>query len=292
MEDFIKYAFANDEDKRWGLFLNLVGRKTIEPHITYPSGIHPPNYYFTWDKGRVLQEYQLIYITEGHGVLETKQKKYKLITGDLIILRKGEWHRYRPDFETGWVENFIGFDGDFAQHYLTAQKVLNDVDVVHCGDNWPILDTFYKVNELLVFKRPAFQQIAAGFVVKLLGNVLGVQKRNGLAGDKIEELMQKVLYKIRDNVANEIDFEKMALDNDVSYSYLRKNFKAYTGLSPHQYHIESKLDEAKRMLLLSPKSIKEIAFALGFESAYYFSRLFKAKTELTPQVFQKQSLLL
>jgi AraC-like DNA-binding protein len=290
VEDFKKYAFANDEDKRWGLYLNLVGRQTIEPHSTYPSDSQPPNYYFTWDKGRVLQEYQLIYITKGKGVLETTQGKYTILAGDLIILRKGEWHRYRPDFETGWVENFIGFDGDFAEHYLSVQKVLNGVDVVHCGENWPILDTYYKVNELLVFQGPAFQQIAAGFIIKLLGNVLGVQKRKGLSDDKIEELMQKVLYIIRDNVANEIDFEKMAGDNEVSYSYLRKNFKAYTGLSPRQYHIEAKLDEAKRLLLLSPKTVKEIAYDLGFESAFYFSRLFKAKTNLTPQTFKKQSL--
>jgi AraC-like DNA-binding protein len=290
VEDFKKYAFANDEDKRWGLYLNLVGRQTIEPHITYPSGSHPPNYFFTWDQGRVLQEYQLIYITEGKGVLETKHEKYTILAGDLIILRKGEWHRYRPDFETGWIENFLGFDGDFAEHYLSVQKVLNGVDVVHCGENWPILDTYYKVYELLLFQGPAFQQIAAGFIIKLLGNVLGVQKRKGLSDDKIEELMQKVLYIIRDNVANEIDFEKMADDNEVSYSYLRKNFKAYTGLSPRQYHIESKLDEAKRLLLLSPKTVKEIAYDLGFESAFYFSRLFKAKTNLTPQTFKKRSL--
>ncbi len=44
--------------------------------------------------------------------------------------------------------------------------------------------------------------------------------------------------------------------------------------------------EAKRELYLSSKSIKEIAWALGYADEYYFSRMFKTKTEVSPQTYR------
>ena len=46
--------------------------------------------------------------------------------------------------------------------------------------------------------------------------------------------------------------------------------------------------EAKRELFLTNKLIKEIAYDLGFEDPYYFSRLFKKQTTLSPEQFREQ----
>ncbi|MCU7615826.1 AraC family transcriptional regulator [Chryseobacterium sp. PBS4-4] len=44
--------------------------------------------------------------------------------------------------------------------------------------------------------------------------------------------------------------------------------------------------EAKRELYLTDKTIKEIAYELGYEDEYYFSRLFKNKTDISPQIYR------
>ncbi|MBK1897361.1 helix-turn-helix domain-containing protein [Chryseobacterium paridis] len=44
--------------------------------------------------------------------------------------------------------------------------------------------------------------------------------------------------------------------------------------------------EAKRELYLTDKTIKEIAYELGYEDEYYFSRVFKIKTDISPQVYR------
>lgn len=44
--------------------------------------------------------------------------------------------------------------------------------------------------------------------------------------------------------------------------------------------------EAKRELYLSDKTIKEIAYELGYEDEYYFSRVFKSKTDISPQLYR------
>jgi AraC-like DNA-binding protein len=44
--------------------------------------------------------------------------------------------------------------------------------------------------------------------------------------------------------------------------------------------------EAKRELYLTSKTIKEIAWELGYEDEYYFSRFFKINADISPQVYR------
>jgi len=50
--------------------------------------------------------------------------------------------------------------------------------------------------------------------------------------------------------------------------------------------IERIIIEAKRELYLTDKTIKEIAYELGYEDEYYFSRVFKSKTDISPQFYR------
>jgi transcriptional regulator GlxA family with amidase domain len=59
-------------------------------------------------------------------------------------------------------------------------------------------------------------------------------------------------------------------------------FKEYTGISPHQYHLDLKIMRAKELILTTDKNIKEISYELGFQSIHYFSRLFKKKAGQNP----------
>ena len=79
-ESFVKYIHAGPLDKEWGLFLTVAGFAQIPPAIVYPPNVHPSGYFFTWDKGRILQEYQINYITEGSGVFETIDSQYPVVS--------------------------------------------------------------------------------------------------------------------------------------------------------------------------------------------------------------------
>lgn len=58
-----KYLIVNERDKRFGLSVTTVGFQAIRAGSVYPPRNHPDAYYFTAQKGRVLHEYQLVYIT-------------------------------------------------------------------------------------------------------------------------------------------------------------------------------------------------------------------------------------
>jgi AraC family transcriptional regulator, transcriptional activator of pobA len=81
--------------------------------------------------------------------------------------------------------------------------------------------------------------------------------------------------------------QDIAKSLNVSPNYLSGLLKTLTGQST-QHHIHDKLiEKAKEQLSTTALSVNEIAYALGFEHAQSFSKLFKTKTKLSPLAFRQ-----
>lgn len=289
MDDFFKYLTAGDLDKEWGVYLTVAGKAKIPPKTEYPPKEHPTGYYFNWEKGRVLQEFQINYITEGSGILENEFGKFNLKQGTIMLIRPGIWHRYSPNPKTGWVENYIGLDGDWTRQLFNKTFFPKEQSFINCGMRTEFIDTFYKIFDLVQNENPGYQQIASGLIIKALGYIVTSQKQNKFAGTQIEKIIQEARFQIRENIDETIDWQQVVNDNNIGYSYFRKMFKKYTGVSPHQYELDMKIFRAKEFILTTDKSIKEISYDLGFQSVYYFSRLFKKKMGTNPSDLRKPS---
>ncbi len=70
-----KYLLVSEKDKEFGLTVNTVGFSHIAPNTLYPSTDHPKSYYFNPQKGRILSEYQFVYICKGRGVFSSATTK-------------------------------------------------------------------------------------------------------------------------------------------------------------------------------------------------------------------------
>ena len=73
---------------------------------------------------------------------------------------------------------------------------------------------------------------------------------------------------------------------NVSPNYLRGLLKTLTGLNTQQHIHEKLIEKAKEKLSTTDLSVSEIAYELGFEHSQSFSKLFKAKTNLSPLQFR------
>lgn len=80
---------------------------------------------------------------------------------------------------------------------------------------------------------------------------------------------------------------QLADELNVSPGYLSDMLRTLTGQNAQQ-HIHSKLiDKAKEILATTPLSVSEIAYKLGFEYPQGFSKLFKAKTNISPLEYRR-----
>ena len=284
-----KYLTISEEDSNWGLYLNVAGSANVLPNIDYPSPNHPSEYFFTWEKGRILNEFQINFITEGAGILENKFGTFPLKQGSIFITFPGIWHRYKPVLKTGWTETYIGFDGELARKLITEPKFSPENPVFYFGIKEELLDTFLKIFDLVEKEQPGYQQIASGMVIKLLGYIISFEKQKGFSGKQIAQVVEAIRFEMRQNMHKEIDLKELAQKHNVSYSFFRKMFKKYTGVSPGQYHLQLRITRAKELLISTDKSIKEISYELGFQSIFYFSNMFKKKEGITPSFFRNKN---
>ena len=285
MDNFFKYTTKSIEDKNWGLYLNVAGCANILPGALYPPPGHPAEYSFSWENGRILHEFQINYITKGEGVLETKSGKYSVSEGSVIIILPGMWHRYRPSAE-GWKEHYIGFNGSFANHIFENEFFPFKSPVLTIRFNERLLQSFYELFDLISSEKAGYQQICSGLIIYLLSTVISIKKNENFAGKQIEQTIQKARLIIRENLDKNLNIEQLASDLNIDYSIFRKVFKQYTGISPGQYHLSLRIRQAKDLLINTDLSIKEISYRLGFESIFYFSRVFKLKTGINPTAFK------
>lgn len=99
-----------------------------------------------------------------------------------------------------------------------------------------------------------------------------------------------VLQRLKEAIEN--DFRKMhsageyAAALNISVKALAKITKRYFNKTPTELISERIVIEAKRELYLTNKTVKEIAYELGYDDEYYFSRFFKINTDISPQAYR------
>jgi AraC-like DNA-binding protein len=287
MNDSFKYLTHNPEDKSWGLYLTVAGSARVEPNADYPPTGHPTGYHFNWFNGRILQEYQINYITEGEGIMETRNGSYPIREGSVILLRPNLWHRYRPLRLTGWMEHYVGFMGEMADKMIKSSELLADSPVLQIGFQESIIHNFQDIFNHVKTEKPGYHQVCSGLVMHILGQIISLKKNENFRHSQIEKAIQKACLIIRDNPDSNLNIEDLARELNVNYSLFRKAFKKYTGLSPMQYHTSLRMKQAAYLLTNTDLSMKEISFNLGFCSVFYFSKLFKEKTKRTPSEYRK-----
>ena len=66
-KDILNYLTFTDEDVTWGGVVSFVETQDVGAGESYPPGDHPKRYFFSPETGRVVDEFQLVYITLGSG---------------------------------------------------------------------------------------------------------------------------------------------------------------------------------------------------------------------------------
>ncbi len=291
MQTYQEYVTASPSDVRWGVYLVDAGISHVRQHSRRSIADHPDKYRFTWETGRTLQEYQLIYLAQGAGSFESSESPLEQVReGASILLFPGVWHRYRPDPSTGWTTYWVGFRGAFADHLVREGFFDPPNPVLEIGYVDDIVRLFQDVQETLRSGRPGFQYVAGSAVMLILAHIQAHVKSRPFHGKEIEFKIDRARMLFVESVEDRITPEEVAEQLNISYSWFRKMFKEYTGTSPGQYQLQLRLQRSRDLLANPSTSIKEVAFQLGFSSQSHFTRTFRDKMGITPGIYRQKVL--
>jgi AraC family transcriptional regulator len=102
--------------------------------------------------------------------------------------------------------------------------------------------------------------------------------------------LDKIKSYINDNIGSDLSITNIALDCGLSKSHLNQCFKKTTGVSLHQYIINTRIDMAKRLLGRQGRPLSWIATYLGFRDGSAFSNAFYKKVGKRPSAFRQDAL--
>ncbi|MDD3037124.1 AraC family transcriptional regulator [Bacteroides sp.] len=290
-KNLFKYLVSSEKDLLWGLIVDNVGQAEIsKDYKIYPPQVgHPTDYYFTLQYGRILDNYQLIYISKGNGTYFTSpNESISITTGDMLIIPPYTWHSYYPDKKTGWQEYWIGMrgphlDAKFKNGFFGINRLVYKV-----GLREDIIQLFNQAMDLALAEQATYQQTLAGIGNLILGMAIYYDSNQYFKNNAIIEQINQARIIMRENSLAGISPEEVAQQINMGYSRFRKLFKEYTNVSPAHFILELRIQKAKSLLLNSSLSVKEISYMVGYEDSTYFTSLFKKLTEFTPVTYRKQ----
>jgi AraC-like DNA-binding protein len=84
-----------------------------------------------------------------------------------------------------------------------------------------------------------------------------------------------------------IDYDAVAAELGMAQSTLRRRFRAAMGVPPHEFVLQQRVGEARRLLGETDLPIKSIAQKLGYRDVYFFSRQFRRLAGVPPALYRK-----
>ena len=196
--------------------------------------------------------------------------------GDIIMQKNGDSYQLRAvDGPAEFIViSYLCQPDDFVERLTANGKVFSG------GRGVRYADAFERVEE--VYRSPGLwkQPLLQGMVQQLICTILREQAI--LAEPEPANIALAARSCMDDNACSGITVEDVAKAVGCSASHLRQCFKKKYGLPPVKYLNEVRIKRAKEMLASGLFTQEEISSACGFQNVYYFGRVFKAITGVSP----------
>ena len=227
--------------------------------------------------------YILHYIVNGKGKLLGNRIDsdcgYLIVPNELEIIE--------ADRETPYESYWIMFKGN------GVKKILELCGLEHRNSVFP----FSAGKECAkIISRALFDLDAANYLEEasllqsLFYQIIALHLKDRSTPDSDSESPARQIRRFIDNnYYQKIEFSTLARRFGYTRNYISTLFKNKYGVSPSDYLANLRIEKAKRMLTDSAEhlSIGQVALAVGFSDALYFSRLFSKKTGVSPSKYKQ-----
>ena len=91
-----------------------------------------------------------------------------------------------------------------------------------------------------------------------------------------------------EHVAEDLKLDRLAAQAGLSKFHFHRLFKRAMGVSPSRYHINLRMNLARRVLRETKKSVVDVALDVGYANPSHLAKLFRRETGLSPSDYRRQ----
>ena len=238
-----------------------------------------------WHFKRKMTYYDLLVFRQGEGIWKGPDGSAVSETNTCLLLEKGK--SYTAKRIKGKKQRYYFIHYDYVDN--------NGNIIVPNPDMVPFLSTIPNDFNLLyelanrcfeAYQRTNGEWEASVWLKTILLSLLEQKRiiKQELSENAIR--INKLCLEIKDNIAKKWRLDEMAKTVGLSTDHFAATFKKYMNVSPGEWVINSRINQAKTLLRYDIKSISQIAENLGYCDIYAFSKQFKKITGLTPKQFR------
>ncbi len=248
----------------------------------YPKAVG----HYTYRK-KGLPENFLFYCVDGCGWYKIGDKQYQVNTNEFFMLPKNEEHAYGSDEKHPWSIYWVHFGGDMLTFFNEMNVVKEHIKPMSIRNNSEVFALFSKIyktlqngysTDNLIFANMCLSHFLTLFIYNSKHTV-------DIPSDKIDCVESAIAY-MKKNIDGNISLDELSKVNNYSTSRFSNLFKQKTGYAPIDYFIQMKMQKACQHLDFSDQSIKSVAYTLGFDDPYYFSRRFRKVIGMSPNKYR------
>ncbi|WP_075172856.1 AraC family transcriptional regulator [Neptunomonas phycophila] len=232
-------------------------------------------------------DYLMIYCLDGEGKLTINNQIHTVKAGDIICLPKGVAHAYKASETTPWTIYWVHFSGDKSEDFIDYLAINSNNYVFPLGIHSRLTSDF---ESLLECRQYSYNINAFVHTASLLRQILThIAQLQPLAKQQAAHNfdLERVHSLMQARVHEQLELEALAETVSLSKFHFIKKYKELTGTTPINHFIHLKVERACHLLDVTTKSINEISFAVGYEDAYYFSRIFKKIMGISPSQYRR-----
>lgn len=232
-------------------------------------------------------DYHLLYIVRGKCTAELNGKKITVSEGGLILFKPFEKQIYSFKKEDATISYYIHFTGNYCEE-LISYIYPKDKSVVYLKKSNTIDTILEKMSNEYISQKPFYSELCSAYLLELLTVIRRkLLPENTSSLDKCIHPIESVCLTMHNDYNKNIPIKQYADFCGLSVSQFYRVFKTFTGMSPHDYVLQARINKAKDFLLYSNLSVSKIADITGFSNQNYFGRMFKKYTGVSPKNFSK-----
>lgn len=235
--------------------------------------------------------YEFFSLSEGSCTCVIEKNEYVINPGDWMFIPGDAEHKVYSDAES-FKGMLFRFSGDYISFSLLGKLKLFNMKPLFVPNETErsamksialkMMNAYKNSDECSdeVYKAYIFELML--FYVRSSSFAKNAQTKNSITDRIIEYVMN--------NYSKNINLDTLAIMNDVSANYISKKFKKDTGINIIDYINMVKIDNAKKLLIITDDSINDISKKCGFGSSDYFSYVFKKQEKVSPNKYRKEYL--
>ncbi|HET6555690.1 MAG TPA: AraC family transcriptional regulator [Prolixibacteraceae bacterium] len=234
-------------------------------------------------------QYILMYCVEGEGWFSLGHQKHRVRQFQFFILPKGHAHSYGSNADNPWTIYWLHFDGEHAQFFAQGFDRPTDVSLSFHSRIEERIDLFDEIFTTLCKGYSKNNLIyATTSLFHFLGSMkfLGEYRENAKPSDKAQQIIEVAIHYMRENMERKVTLPEMAAHTGLSASRFSLLFQQQTGYPPLKYLNQLKIQKACHYLDFTDMKVNQISPTLGFDDAFYFTRLFTKMMGVSPTEYR------